>query len=204
MGTVLSALNEVIIVRFIPASDIFVEKLKQAAKKIKRIQNIKLVEAQDRIARAHGFNHWGHVTWCQRVSAQRVAAGETVHADLIAPARVSFQKEVDYIQGLAASGRSHAVALNQCVLFSTEDGDAWALDAVDGVALCLSWRGERQDFLIEEDVEQFFVGYDTKFMLQSDAFSVRSDNPKIGNRTIFGYPVNELAELLATIRRCRS
>jgi hypothetical protein len=203
VGTVLSALDEEIIMRFIPASDIFVEKLKQAAKKTKRIQNIKLAEAQDRIARAHGFNHWGHVTWCQRMSAQRVAAGETVRADLVAPARVNFQKEVDYILGLAASGRSHAVALDQCVLFSTEDGDAWVLDACDGVALCLSWRGERQDFLIEENAERFFVGYDTKFMLQSNAFSVRSDNPKIASRTILGYPAAELAELLATIRRCR-
>lgn len=190
--------------RFIPASDIFVEKLKQAAKKTKRARNIKLAEALDRVARAHGFNHWGHVTWCQKVSAQRVAAGDTVRADLLAPAQVNFQKEIDYILSLAASGRSHAVALDQCVLFSTEDGDAWVLDAYDGVALCLAWHGERQRFVIEEDAERFFVGYDAQFALRDGAFAVRSDNPKIGSRTIVGYPVTELAELIAAVRRRRT
>lgn len=190
--------------RFIPASDIFVEKLRQAAKKTKHIKNIKLAEAQDRIARAYGFNHWGHVVWCQKATAQRVAAGEFASADLIKPSDVNFLKEVDYILGLAIEGKSRAVALERCVLFSTEDGDAWVLDADDGVALCLSWHGQRQDFVIEENAERFFVGYDADFSLQDNVFSVRSDNPKIGGRTIFGYPAAELAELIAVVRQRRT
>ena len=112
---------------------------------------------------------------------QRVAAGEFVSADLIKPSNVTFLKEVDHILSLAAEGNSRAVGLERCVLFSTEDGDAWVLDADDGLALCLSWHGQRQDFVIEENAERFFVGYDAEFMLWEGAFSVRSDNPNIGS-----------------------
>ncbi|MDP5239125.1 hypothetical protein Q9Q94_06255 [Uliginosibacterium sp. 31-16] len=190
--------------RFIPASDIFVEKLRQAAKKATRLKKIKLAEAQDRVARAYGFNHWGHVIWCQKATAQRVAAGEVLRADLIKQSDVSFLKEVEYILGLAAAGKSHVVALEHCVLFSTEDGDAWVLDANDGLALCLSWHGRRQDFVIEESAERFFVGYDADFMLREGAFVVRSDNPRIGSRTILGYPAQGLADLFENIRRRRT
>ena len=64
-------------------------------------------------------------------------------------------------------------------------------------------HGQRQNFVIEENPERFFVGYDSDFVLREDAFVVRSDNPKIGSRSIFGYPAHDLSDLIATIRRRR-
>lgn len=187
--------------RYIPTSDVFVEKLKQQARKLKRSSAIKQSDALDRVARTYGFNHWGHVTWCMKETASRQAQGCSVKADFIDPAKLSFTAEVDYIIECALKGSCTLVRLKTCILFSSEDGDAWLLDAEDHRALCLLWRGERQPAKIVEDAKTFYVEYDGVFEIVGMCFRVASDNRNIGQRTIMGYPLHDIAEFVDTVRR---
>lgn len=187
--------------RYIPVTDVFVEKLKQQAKKLKRSKAIKQAEALDRVSRTYGFNHWGHVTWCLKEAASRQSQGCSVKADLIDPTKLSFTSEVEYIIGCALKGSCNVVRLESCILFSTDDGDAWLLDADDHRALCLLWHGERQSAKIIEDEKTFYVEYDGVFDISSGGFQVSSENSKIGQRTIFGYPARAIAELVESVRR---
>lgn len=187
--------------RYIPVTDVFVEKLKQQAKKLKRSKTMKQTEALDRVAKTYGFNHWGHATWCLKETASRQAQGCTVKADFIDPAKLSFTSEVEYIIECALKGTCTMVRLKSCILLSSDDGDAWLLDADDQRALCLLWRGERQPFKIVEDEKTFYVEYDGVFDINGIGFQVSSDNPKIGQRAIFGYPEREIAELVESVRR---
>ena len=187
--------------RYIPVTDVFVEKLKQQARKLKRTKAIKQTEALDRVARTYGFNHWGHVTWSLKETASRLLQGCSVKADLIDPTKLSFTSEVEYIISCALKGSSNLVRLKSCILFSTGDGDAWLLDADDYRSLCLLWHGERQPAKIIEDEKTFYVEYDSVFDINSGSFRVSSDNPKIGQRTIFGYPADDIAELVESVRR---
>jgi len=187
--------------RYIPVTDVFVEKLKQQAKKLKRSKAIQQAEALDRVARTYGFNHWGHVTWCLRESASRQSQGISVKADLIDPTKLSFTSEVEYIIGCALKGSSNLVRLKSCILFSTGDGDAWLLDADDYRSLCLLWHGERQPAKIIENEHRFYIEYDGVFEVSGSSFMVSSENPKIGRRTIWGYPSHEIAEFLESVRR---
>lgn len=180
--------------RYIPVTDVFVEKLK-------RSKAIQQAEALDRVARTYGFNHWGHVTWCLKESASRQSQGTSIKADFIDPTKLSFTSEVEYIIGCALKGSSNLVRLKSCILFSTGDGDAWLLDADDYRSLCLLWHGERQPAKIIEDEKTFYVEYDGVFDINSGSFRVSSDNPKIGQRTIFGYPADDIAELVESVRR---
>jgi len=187
--------------RYIPVTDVFVEKLKQQAKKLKRSKAIQQAEALDRVARTYGFNHWGHVTWCLRESASRQSQGISVKADFIDPTKLSFTSEVEYIIGCALKGSSNLVRLKSCILFSTGDGDAWLLDADDYRSLCLLWHGERQPAKIIENEHRFYIEYDGVFEVSGSSFMVSSENPKIGRRTIWGYPSHEIAEFLESVRR---
>lgn len=187
--------------RYIPVTDVFVEKLKQQAKKLKRTKAIKQAEALDRVSRTYGFNHWGHVTWCLKETISRQSQGYLAKADLIDPTKLSFTSEVEYIIACALKGTCKVVRLESCILFSTDDGDAWLLDADDHRALCLLWHGERQSTEIIEDEQTFYVEYDAVFDTSMDSFQVASENPKIGQRTIFGYPAHEITELVESVRR---
>ncbi len=187
--------------RYIPVTDVFIEKLKQQAKKLKRSKTIKQTEALDRVSKTYGFNHWGHVTWCLKETASRQSRGCSAKADFIDPAKRSFTSEVEYIIGCALKGSCNLVRLQSCVLFSSDDGDAWLLDADDNRALCLLWHGERQPAKIIEDEKTFYVEYDGVFDINRGSFRVSSDNPKIGQRTILGYPADDIAELVEAIRR---
>ena len=97
--------------RYIPVTDVFVEKLKQQAKKLKRSKAIQQAEALDRVARTYGFNHWGHVTWCLKESASRQSQGTSIKADFIDPTKLSFTSEVEYIIGCALKGSSNLVGV---------------------------------------------------------------------------------------------
>lgn len=187
--------------RYIPVTDVFVEKLKQQAKKLKRSKAIKQAEALDRIAKTYGFNHWGHVTWCLKETSSRQSQGCSTKADFIDPAKLSFTSEIEYIIGCGLEGSCTMVRLKSCILFSSGDGDAWLLDADDQRALCLLWRRERQPAKIIEDEKTFYVEYDGMLDIEGSGFLVSSENPKIGQRTIFGYPADDIAEFVESIRR---
>lgn len=186
--------------RFVPVSSVLVEKFKQQAKKLKRAKAIRQADALERIAKAHGFNHWGHVMWCLRQSEARQGLGQSIKADLIDPSTLSFESEVDYIVKCAEQGQCTMVRLKSCILFSTEDGDAWLLDADDGSAACVCWHGARQPVKVVEDQTTFFIEYDTAIQIAGGVFRVDSLNPLIGKRAIMGYPVESLVELIKSVR----
>ena len=65
------------------------------------------------------------------------------------------------------------------------------------LALCLRWRGERQEFSIHESPERFEIQWDGRFDIRDGAFFVESANPRIGVRTILGYPSTDIKDVLA-------
>lgn len=176
--------------RFIPTSAITVEKLKQQAKKSKTKLQLSHSEALDRIARGSGYNHWGHVTWCQK-ETERQANGP------------SLLKECDYIVEAALSGNGKLVitgpeilAKQPLILFSTENGDAWVLEPNEGLAICLAWQGERNEPRINDKGRQLKIEWDGEFAIEDDSFAVDIGLPPIGKRAIFGYPVDKLRDAI--------
>jgi hypothetical protein len=170
--------------RFIDTSAIAVEKLKQAAKKLKQKAKITHAEALDRVARGAGYHHWGHVTQCAKESARR--SGER-----------SLVTDCSYIVELAKK-RDPRIVLRRTqdyapfALFSSEDGDAWLVSPSEELALCLCWRGESQEYEVREDNTEVMIGWDAFYAIKGAAFHVESRNETIGTRTILGYQAEEL------------
>lgn len=76
------------------------------------------------------------------------------------------------------------------VLFSTGIGDAWLLEPDEQLAMCLLWHGEREVIGVSEDSERIEVAWDGGYELLGDFFRVETNNPKIGERAIAGYPLD--------------
>jgi hypothetical protein len=173
--------------RFIVTSDTLVEKFKQEAKKVKRKENGTHADALDRVARQHGYNHWHHVMSCAK---QTTFQGMTVAAAC-----------EDYIErAKAGKERFGAKELNpeepSLVFFSTAEGDSWVVHPGARRALCLCWKGERQEFKIEEDNKGVAVPWNADYRPAEDyGFSVDSQNPKIGKQVIFGYPIEDIERI---------
>jgi hypothetical protein len=170
--------------RFIVTSETLVEKFKQEAKRVKRKHKGTHADALDRVARQYGYNHWHHVMACAK---QTASEGMTIAAAC-----------EDYVERAKAKrNRVGGKDLNPedppLVLFSTEEGDAWVVHPVARKALCLCWRGERQDFKIQEDRKGVAVIWDSDFRpAENFGFAVDSQNPKVGKQVIFGYPIEAI------------
>jgi hypothetical protein len=173
--------------RLIVTSETLVEKLKQEAKRLKRKHAGTYAQALDRVARQHGYNHWGHVTWCAKETGFQ---GKTIAAAC-----------EDYIERAMARAEKFDVKevgpeAPAYVLFSTTGGDAWLVNPPGKVAVCLCWQGERQVFSIDENNAGISVKWSAEYTTTKDfAFAVKSENPKIGSRAIFGYPVAAIDEI---------
>lgn len=189
MGTGYFALSrKELEMRFISTTAVAVEKLKQQAKKTKTKLKIPHADALDRVARGAGYNHWGHVTWCAK-ETERLADGP------------SLQKECDYIVEAALNGKGKIVitgpgivANGPMILFSTEDGDSWLLDPEEELAMCLCWHGQRQEVEIIDTETQYRINWHGNYRLHGQGFHVDVDVPGIGQRVVFGYPIDELRE----------
>lgn len=174
--------------RFIATPAVAVEKLKQQAKKNKTRQQIPHAEALDRVARGAGYNHWGHVTWCAK-ETERLADKPTL------------QKECEYIINAAKNGQGKLVITGPeilkkgpLVLFSSEDGDAWLLDPEDELVMNLAWRGARQEFEIIDTGHQYRIVWHGEYRLDGVSFHVNTQLDNIGQRTIVGYPMDQIRE----------
>lgn len=108
----------------------------------------------------------------------------------------SINREVAYIIKKAQVHDSRVVGLGGLVFFSTQTGDAWILDPVDSLALCLALDGERQSFSILETPTNFQIAWETKYLVDEGTFTVTMKDGRI--RTIFGYPTREIEN---TIRK---
>jgi hypothetical protein len=107
-------------------------------------------------------------------------------------------REVDYIVARAAQFDSRVVTLGQLVFFSTASGDAWMLDPEDSLAMKLAEAGNRNPAKIVETASRYAIEWTASYRLDGEAF-VTMDG--LGQRVIFGYPVEEVALAQQRIRR---
>ena len=109
---------------------------------------------------------------------------------------INIQREVAYIIGRAAEHDARCVSLGALTFFSTESGDAWMLDAADGLALCLARDGMPQPVRIIETDSTKAVEWDRTFSIVGDCFTTMEK--KTGRvTTVLGYPMQAI---LAAIR----
>ena len=96
-----------------------------------------------------------------------------------------------YIQRRAADYDGRIVSIGQLILFSTETGDAWLLDAADRLAARLARNGESEPIHIEEPDSTFAIGWKGRYHIEGSSF-VYSDRDTGRVTTILGYPVDKL------------
>ena len=96
-----------------------------------------------------------------------------------------------YIQRRAADYDCRIVSIGQLIVFSTETGDAWLLDAADRLAARLARDGESEPVHIEETDTTFAVGWKGRYRIEGSTF-VYSDADTGRVTTILGYPVDKL------------
>lgn len=174
--------------RYIPTSAATVDYLKKQAKKLQRKGGGKHANLLNRVARGAGYDHWHHVTLCQKDTEERAGFGK-------------LNAELDLIIQAARAGETRIVITGPemvtvpLVLF-TSQGDAWMLDANEGSAMCLIWKGEALQRNIKDAGRNIEIGWDGDFSLDGDRFVVDSDHPEIGSRIIYGYPLHELRQAI--------
>jgi hypothetical protein len=102
---------------------------------------------------------------------------------------MNIKKEIAYIIKRAAERDGRIVRLGELLLFSTETGDAWVLDTVDHLALCLARDGLKQKFKIIDLPTQFGFDWEYTYAIDGDLFITMDQKGSM--RTIFGYPVRK-------------
>jgi len=99
--------------------------------------------------------------------------------------------EVRHIQRCAARHDGRIVTVGQLILFSTQTGDAWLLDATDRLAAQLARDGDPEPIHIEETDANFTIDWKGHYRIEGDAF-VFVDRKTRGTRAILGYPTQKL------------
>ena len=103
---------------------------------------------------------------------------------------LSIRDEFRYIVARAQEHDARIVGVGGLVFFSTETGDAWALDPEDDLAACLAQGGEPQEVSMLETKSQFAIDWPARFVIDEDAFTVLEPPGRL--RTILGYPTREI------------
>ena len=107
--------------------------------------------------------------------------------------RFRLADEVRYIQNKAAEHDGRVVTLGQLVLFSTDTGDAWLLDATDQLAAPLARDGDPEPIHLEETDTSFAIGWKGQYRIDGLAF-IYIDRDSGRTRTILGYPTQKIAQ----------
>jgi hypothetical protein len=102
--------------------------------------------------------------------------------------------EVRYIQRRAAEHDERIVTVGQLVLFSTETGDAWLLDAHDHLAARLARDGDPEPIHIEDTDTTFAIEWKGQYHIEVETF-VYVDGLSGRVTAIYGYPTQKLARL---------
>ena len=145
---------------------------------------------------------------------QRSPEGPAVSelAQILLGKEFNIRKEVDHIVELASRGEARIVTAGALVFFSTGDGDAWALDAEDNLALCLMRDFERCDVEIHDDPQSFAIRWDSTFAIEGGCFWVSPQpgraepapqSPAVLRMKTVAYPSYPVSELERGIRRAR-
>jgi hypothetical protein len=96
------------------------------------------------------------------------------------------------------AGEGRIVSLPPLVFFSTATGDAWMLDAEDGLAVPLAAANARLPFAITETPERFAIEWPGSFRIDGDAMIFTDKAGRV--RTIVGYATQEIVAALARAR----
>src|SRR6516225_1367781 len=99
--------------------------------------------------------------------------------------------EVRHIQQCAARHDGRIVTVRQLILFSTQTGDAWLLDATDRLATQLARDGDPEPIHIEETDANFTIDWKGSYRIEGAAF-IYADRKRGGMRAILGYPTQKL------------
>ena len=99
--------------------------------------------------------------------------------------------EVRYIQRRAAERDERVVSVGQLVLFSTETGDAWLLDAADHLAARVARDGDPEAVHIEDTDTTLAVEWKGHYRIEGGTF-VYVDRHSGRMTAIFGYPTQKL------------
>lgn len=175
--------------RYIPTPDEVVERLKKQAKKLQRSSGGKHSDLLNRVAKQAGYDHWHHVVKCnERASA--ASQMRTIRAECEAIVTAELRGDVKTVV------TKPGPACPPFVLFSTGIGDAWLLEPDEQLAMCLLWHGEREVIGVSEDPSRIEVAWDGGYELLGDFFHVETNNPKIGDRAIGGYPLDAVRKAL--------
>ena len=102
--------------------------------------------------------------------------------------------EIRHIQRCAAKHDGRIVTAGQLIFFSTETGDAWLLDAEDGLAAPLAREGEPEPIHIAETHANFTIDWKGDYRIEGAAFVFVDRNTR-ATRAILGYPTHKLATL---------
>ena len=99
--------------------------------------------------------------------------------------------EVRHIQRCAARHDGRIVTIGQFILFSTQTGDAWLLDAEDKLAAQLARDGDPEPVAITENDTTFTIEWKGSYRIEGAAF-IYTDRRRGGMRAILGYPTQKL------------
>ncbi len=101
--------------------------------------------------------------------------------------------EIGYIQDKAADHDQRMVSLGPFILFSTETGDAWLLDATDKLAVRLARDGDPEPIHLKQTDTSFVIGWKGHYHIEGPAF-IYSDRDTGRVTTIIGYPTKKIAQ----------
>ena len=111
-------------------------------------------------------------------------------------AKLDFQREAEYIVARAQAGDARVVVIGPLVFFSTESGDAWALDTEDRFAMPLCRGGEAQPYRVTHRSHQFLVEWPGHYEMGDEEFTfARNDGSRVV--TTIGYPVAAIRDAIA-------
>lgn len=77
------------------------------------------------------------------------------------------------------------------VVFSTESGDAWLLDASDHLAARLARDGDPEPIQIEDTETTFAIGWKGQYRIEGPTF-IYADWDTGRTTTVIGYPTQKL------------
>ncbi|MES2363306.1 MAG: hypothetical protein V4646_16160 [Pseudomonadota bacterium] len=177
--------------RYIPTPDQVVERLKKQAKKLQRSGAGKHSDLLNRVAKQSGYDHWRHVVSCNE-NAKAASQMRSIREECETIITAEVQGAVKIVV------TKPGPACPPFVLFSTGIGDAWLLEPDEHLAMCLMWQGKREEIGVSEDPSRIEVAWDGEYELLGDFFHVDTNNPRIGERAIGGYPLGEVRKVLDT------
>ena len=175
--------------RYIPTPDEVVERLKKQAKKLQRSGAGKHSDLLNRVAKQAGYDHWHHVVRCNE-AAKSTNDLRTIKGECEAIIAAELRGEVKIVM------TGSELKVGPFVLFSTGLGDAWLLEPDEQLAMCLVWQGAREEIGIRDEPSCMEVAWDGAYELLGDFFRVETDNPRIGDRAIGGYPLDEVRKVM--------